>query len=131
VFRVGQALQLKLPSEFARVACHCSISALLRPSQTEPYLTGVVSADDTRMILYILTVPAARVQMAAITERDRQSASIRQAWAGARLHTSGPNQRAAAAPNLMRQASPKFAAMVLQNARQVPSKPWLQGTTRR
>ena len=57
--------------------------------------------------------------MAAITERDRRSASLRQAWAGDRLHTSGPNQRAAAAPNLTRQASPKFAAMVLQNSRQV------------
>ena len=66
-----------------------------------------------------LTLWSRRAQMAAIAARERRSASLRHVRSGARLHTSGPNERAAAAPNLTRQASPKFAAMVLQNAKQV------------
>ena len=57
--------------------------------------------------------------LAAPAVRQRRSGSLRSTPGPSRLHTSGPNQRAAESPDITRQASPEFAAMVLHNTKRV------------
>ena len=91
-----------------------------RCNRDDPPLRGSDPAVDIACLFRTFhSLRSRHAQMAAVVARQRRSASLSLAQSGTRLHTSGPNERAAAAPNLTRQASPKFAAMVLQNSKQV------------